>query len=112
EDKPPVERAQDLVDTRARPDLEERRLLELRELAVASLLGLFLALAGSRAAELCDHLILQIDRGVLRVVIEVLEILRVEDGHRNRLQDLAFVPDQKRTHQNTMQPTRTDSVFY
>jgi len=83
-----MERAQDLVDTRTRPDLEERRLLKLRELAVASLLGLFLALAGPRAAELRDHLILQVDRRVLRVVIEVLEILRVEDGHRNRLPGL------------------------
>src|SRR5262249_44799278 len=40
-----VQRAQDLVDTRAGPDPEERRLLQLGEIAVPPLLRLFLALA-------------------------------------------------------------------
>src|SRR5437867_10311748 len=80
-----MERADDLVDSRARPDLEERRLLERGELAVGALAGLLRRLARPRAADATDHGILVIDRRELDVVIEVLQIPRIEHRDGNRL---------------------------
>src|SRR4030095_3028087 len=91
EDHLAMQRAQDLVDPRARPDPEERRLLELGEFTIAALLRLFLALARPRRANAPDHVVLQVDRRELGVVIEVVEVLRVEDRDRNRLPRLAVL---------------------
>ena len=66
---------------RADPDPEEGRGLQGGELARDTRLGLLLRLAGARLADVApDDAVLLVDRGKLRVMVEVLEVFRVEGG--------------------------------
>src|SRR5262245_49109022 len=81
---PLVKRAQHLIDRGRCPEVEERRRLEIRELAGAALLRLLRALAGPRRVQVIADRILVVDIRILEVAHEFLEIPRVEDRDRQR----------------------------
>ena len=85
---------------RARPEAKEGRLLQRHELAVGARLRLVFRLPGPRGADVAvDQPVLVIDRRELGVVVEVLEILRVEDGDGDRLPGLPVLVVQELRHE-------------
>src|SRR5207244_12088652 len=82
-----VERAQDLVDARGGPEVEEGRGLEGPELPAVALLGLGLALAGAGRLHVAPHAVLVVDGRKLKVAVELREVLGVDgdDGQRGPL---------------------------
>src|SRR5438105_4187864 len=79
-----VQRAERLVDPRARPHVEEWRALQGQELPPITLLRLLLALAGSRRLLMSANAVLVIDGRVLDVAVELPEVLRIEHRHGHR----------------------------
>src|SRR5262249_19554951 len=73
-----VQRAQDLVDRRRGPEVEERRALEQDELALAPLLGLLGALARPGRLLLPADQVLVVDGRVLDVAVELREVAGVQ----------------------------------
>ena len=95
-----MEGREDLVDRGRGPDPEERRRLERRELPLHPRAGRLRRLAGPGHADVAvDQPVLVVDPRVLDVVVEVPEVCRVEDGHRDRLPGLAPLLVQELGHE-------------
>src|SRR5207249_3014538 len=79
-----VERAQDLVDPGGRPHVEERRLLHGEEFAPIPVFGLRFRLAGPRRLLIPADQVLVINGRILDVAVQLLKVLRIEDGDQQR----------------------------
>src|SRR5439155_10094235 len=91
--QPFVQRAEDLRDSGVRPQVEEGRLEQGRDVAAAARLHLLVRLARARRAQVADHAVLAIDGRVLDVAVQLHEVLREEgsDGDRGELLPLLLV---------------------
>src|SRR5580765_4121244 len=81
------------------PELEERRGLELRELAGGALAGLLRRLAGLRRRLSGADPVLAVDERELDIAIQLLHVAREEDDHRDRLERLPALAVQVLAHQ-------------
>src|SRR5262245_55225846 len=95
-----VERADDLVDGRRRPDAEERRGDQGAELAIRARGGLFGGLACAGRANVVHHdAVLVVDGRVLDEVVQRFEVAREERAHRDRLPGFAALVVEERANQ-------------